>query len=83
MNQEQVEGANVLNARGDRGILMVLGHLKPGVTPAQAVADLNSIGAYLEKSYPKDDGQMTFSLARPGLAGDWFGRPLTGISCRH
>ena len=49
---------------------MTLGHLKPGVTPAQAIADLNSIGAYLEKTYPKDDGQMTFTLARPGLAGD-------------
>ena len=76
VNQEQVEGANVLNARGNRGILMVLGHLKAGVTRAQAVGDLNSIGSYLEKTYPKDDGQMTFTLARPGLAGDWLGRPL-------
>ncbi len=66
----------MLNARGNRGILMVMGHLKAGVTPAQAVADLNSIGSYLEKTYPKDDGQMTFTLARPGLAGDWLGRPL-------
>src|SRR3989454_8794806 len=55
---------------------MVLGHLKAGVTPSQAVADLNSIGSYLQKTYPKDDGQMTFSLTRPGLAGDWLGRPL-------
>ena len=31
--------------------------------------DPNSIGAYLEKTYPKDDSQ-TFSLARPGLYGD-------------
>ena len=76
VNQEQMEGANVLNARGNRGILMVLGHLKAGVTPAQAVADLNSIGSYLEKTYPKDDGQMTFSLTRPGLTGDWLGGPL-------
>ncbi len=76
VNQEQVEGVNVLNARGKRGILMVLGHLKAGVTPSQAVADLNSIGSYLEKTYPKDDGQMTFSLTRPGLTGDWLGRPL-------
>jgi predicted permease len=76
VNQEQVEGANVLDARGKRGLLMVLGHLKAGVTPAQAVADLNSIGSYLEKTYPKDDGQMTFTLARPGLAGDWLGGPL-------
>ena len=76
VNQEQVEGSYVLNARGNRNILMVLGHLKAGVTPAQAVADLNSIGAYLEKSYPKDDGQMTFTLVRPGLTGDWLGGPL-------
>jgi predicted permease len=76
VNQEQVEGVNALNARGNRGILMVLGHLKAGATPAQAVADLNSIGSYLEKTYPKDDGQMTFSLTRPGLTGDWLGGPL-------
>ena len=56
----------------------MLGHLKPGVTPAQAVADLNSIGSYLEKSYPKDDGNMTFTLARPGLAGDMLGPAGTG-----
>ncbi len=79
VNQEQVEGANVLDARGNRGILMVLGHLKPGVTPSQAVVDLNSIGSYLEKTYPKYDGNMTFSLARPGLAGDWLGAPLKGF----
>src|SRR3989454_7923184 len=62
---------------------MVLGHLKAGVTPSQAVADLNSIGSYLQKTYPKDDGQMTFSLTRPGLYGDYLGRPvrafLTGL----
>jgi predicted permease len=76
VNQEQVEGVNVLDVRANRGLLMVLGHLKAGITPAQAVADLNSIGSYLEKTYPKDDGQMTFALARPGLAGDWLGGPL-------
>jgi predicted permease len=76
VDQEQLEGTYVLDARGNRNILMVLGHLRAGVTPAQAVADLNSVGSYLEKTYPKDDGHMTFSLTRPGLAGDWFGRPL-------
>ncbi len=76
VNQEQLEGKNVLDARGNRGILMVMGHLKAGVTTQQAVADLNSIGTYLEKTYPKDDGNMTFALTRPGLAGDWLGKPL-------
>jgi predicted permease len=76
IDQEQIEGLSVLNERSNRNILMVLGHLKTGVTPAQAIADLNSVGSYQEKTYPKEDGHMTFSLARPGLAGDWFGRPL-------
>ena len=64
---------NLLTARGTRWISLVLGHLKPGVTPAQAVADLNSIGSDLEKSYPKDDGQMIFTLASPSLFGDAAG----------
>jgi predicted permease len=76
VNHEQVEGKNVLNARGSRWIFMVMGHLKPEVTPAQAIVDLNSIGSYLEKTYPKDDGQMTFTLARPSLYGDYLGRPV-------
>src|SRR6202011_5173668 len=55
---------------------MTMGHLKARVTPAQAVADLNSIGSYLEKTYPKDDDQRSFTLARPGLYGDYLGRPV-------
>ena len=68
-----MQGLKVLNARGDRDIFMVLGHLKPGVTPAQAIADLNSVGSYLEKSYPKTDAHMTYTLARPSLVGDIWG----------
>jgi predicted permease len=75
VNQEQIDGASFLNARGNRWVFMTLGHLKQGVSPAQAVADLNSIGSYLEKTYPGDDAQMTFVLARPGLYGDYLGRP--------
>jgi predicted permease len=72
VNAEQIDGRSFLNARGTRWVFEVIGHLKPGVTPAQTIADLNSIGSYLEKTYPKDDGQSTFSLVRPGLHGDFF-----------
>src|SRR3989440_1119955 len=47
-----------------------------GIQARQAIADLNSIGSYLEKTYPKDDAQMSFTLAREGLPGDVFGRAL-------
>jgi predicted permease len=76
VNQEQVEGVNDLNARGKRFVFMTMGHLKAGTTPAQAIADLNSIGSYLEKTYPKDDDQRTFTLARPSLYGDYLGQPV-------
>jgi predicted permease len=73
VNEEQLEGFSALEARGNRWVFQVMGHLKTGVTPAQAIADLNAIGSDLEKAYPKDDGQMTFVLARPGLYGDFLG----------
>jgi predicted permease len=76
VNQEQVDGTSYLKARANRWVFMVMGHLKAGVTPAQAVADLNSIGSYLETHYPKDDGKLDFLLARPSLYGDYLGRPM-------
>jgi ABC-type antimicrobial peptide transport system permease subunit len=45
VHQEQIEGTNSLSARGNHWLFQVVGHLKPGVTVAQAVADLNAIGA--------------------------------------
>jgi len=77
MNHGQFSGnEGELNVRGNRWIFMTLGHLKPGVSVAQATGDLNSIGASLERAYPKDDGKMTFTLMRPGLYGDYLGRPV-------
>ena len=75
VNQEP----QLINDRGRRDIFMTLGHIKPGVTPAQAIADLNSIGAYLEKTYPKDDAWMTYTLARPSLVGDMLGPAVKGF----
>ena len=76
VDREQVEGSSFLNARGTRWILGAMGHLKAGVTPAQAAGDLNAIGSYLEKAYPKDDSKMVFSLVRPSFFGDFLGRTV-------
>jgi predicted permease len=77
VNQEQVSGVNLLESRGSRAaIFSMLGHLREGVSPAQAAADLNSIGSYLEKTYPKDDGHVNFGLARPSLYGNLLGPPV-------
>jgi predicted permease len=83
VNEEQIEGRDVLSARDNPWIYLALGHLKAGVTSAQAISDLNSIGSYLEKTYPKEHGRTTFSLSRPSLYGDYLGSRveafLTGL----
>jgi predicted permease len=76
VNHEQVDPGYDLNTRGIRWIFEAVGHLKPGVTRAQAIADLNTIGAYLKETYSKDEGNVTFTLARPSLYGDYLGRPV-------
>jgi predicted permease len=83
VNQQQLEGKNYLNDRGKRWVFSVMGHLKPGVTREQAMTDLNSIGADLKSRYPKEDNDMSFTLAPPSLYGDRVGAPakafLTGL----
>jgi predicted permease len=74
--EHPVLGADDLAARGDHWVFDVIGYLKPGVSEAQAAADLNGIGSALEKAYPKDENKMTFKLTRPGLYGDYLGRPV-------
>lgn len=69
-----VSGYDGLKYRGNHSSF-VIGHLKPGVTPAQATADLNALGSWLSKTYPQDDDGINFSLARPGLVGDMLGGP--------
>jgi predicted permease len=74
VEQPTVNGSNDLQYRGNHS-LFTIGRLRPGVTPAQATADLNTIGASLAKAYPSDDDGVWFSLARPGLVGDYLGGP--------
>jgi predicted permease len=74
MDLPQIGGWDPLEQRGSH-FTWVVGHLKPGVTPAAATSDLNTIAATLAKSYPKEDDGLKFSLARPGLVGDTLGQP--------
>ena len=75
VEQPQVDGTTLLNARGNRWLGMVA-RPKGTVTGAQAVAELNAIGTQLEATYPKDDDKMRFVLSRSTLGGDAFEQPV-------
>jgi predicted permease len=73
VNEEQVAGDHILDTRSNtHGVFEAFGHLRPGVTPAQANADVNAVGGWLEKTYPKEVSHKPSSLAREGLTS--FGR---------
>jgi predicted permease len=82
VDRPEITGGQSLDERGNHNS-WVAGHLKPGVTPAAAAADLNAIAASLAKNYPKSDDGLTLKLTRPGLAGNTLGRPtrafMTGL----
>ncbi|MBV9613650.1 MAG: ABC transporter permease [Acidobacteriaceae bacterium] len=70
VNQQQVDGEDWLTPRGTtKGIFESFGHLKPGVTAAQAAADLDRVASYLEKVYPQEFAKRQSSIVREGLAG--------------
>ena len=76
VNQEQLESGAPLSDRGNRdAVFMVMGHLKAGVTPTQAAADVNAIWSAIVESYPNNHKASTFVLERPGLYGEHLGGP--------
>jgi predicted permease len=74
VDKPQIADGDSLEERGNHSD-WVIGHLRPGVTPASATADLNVIAASLAKTYPKADDGLKFVLSQPGLAGNSLGRP--------
>lgn len=73
VQQPQLADWAGLDQRGSHW-LWIVGRLKPGVTPAQASAELNTLAGSLAKTYPNDDAGLQFSLAKPGLVGDYLGK---------
>ncbi|MGA7107979.1 MAG: ABC transporter permease [Terracidiphilus sp.] len=74
VNEEQVEGYSFLTKRINHGIYVV-GMLRPGVTPRQALDNLNAIAHQLTREHPVDDDGLGILLAKPGLMGDFLGGP--------
>jgi len=64
MMAEQILPAQQRNALSDRATPLVtaVGRLKPGITLAQARAEMNTIAAALEKEYPDADQGQTVTL---------------------
>ncbi|HEV8146709.1 MAG TPA: ABC transporter permease [Bryobacteraceae bacterium] len=78
--QRQIEPGFEWIEERTAGNIFVVGRLKPGVTMAQAEANLSSVAARLAQTYPKDNGGMGVSLSRPGLVGSYLRGAVTGFA---
>ena len=68
VNQQQLGGGDPNERSNTGGVFEEFGHLKPGVTPAQAAADVNAVSAYLERTYPKEIAHKSTIISRMGLS---------------
>ena len=73
-NEASLDGTNWLDARSIPQVYSVV-RIKDGVTMPQVQAELNTISARIARQYPKDDEKLSLKLTRPGLMGDFFGKP--------
>jgi putative ABC transport system permease protein len=70
MSNDLLGNTRFLDRRGVRWFLAV-GRLKPGVTAAQAQADMDAVSAALAKEFP--DTNEGFAVEVKGLQQAWFG----------
>ncbi len=74
-NASQLVGEGQLDSRSSQW-MWTIGRRKPGVSVAEAEADLNRIGHELAREYPKTDERDAFRLAEPGFLGNTLGPAL-------
>jgi predicted permease len=80
VRQPEIEVGNPWLENRATGNTMVIGRLRPGVTPDAATANLSAIAAALAREYPRTDVTTRYSLTRPGLFGSTLRTPMTAFT---
>ena len=73
-NEASLDGINWLNDRLAKPVFPIA-RLKDGITLPQAQAELKTIAARIRRQNPKEEDNVAFWVAPPGLAGDFIARP--------
>jgi len=67
VEQETLGGNSLTDRANTQALFETFGHLKPGVTPEQAEADVNRVAAELGRAYPKEFEVRHMVVGRTGL----------------
>lgn len=77
VEQETIGGSSLTDRSTTQALFETFGHLKAGVTPKQAEADVNRVAAELAKAYPKEFESKHMVVGRTGLTA--FRGPVHGF----
>ncbi|HEX4287156.1 MAG TPA: ABC transporter permease [Terracidiphilus sp.] len=77
VQQEAIGGNSLTDRANTQALFETFGHLKPGITPAQAEADVNRIARELAQTYPKEFEAKHMVVGRTGLTA--FSGPVHGF----
>ncbi len=80
MMQAQIEIGNPWLENRATSNTWIAGGLKPGVTPAVALANLNAVAAAIAREHPQSDEGLRLKLASPGFVGDALGQPVKAFT---
>lgn len=75
LNEAQIEGYNWIDEPSDYNAWLIA-RVKPGISEAQAEANLNSIAAQISREHPDRDKGLSFKMAQPGFLGDMLSGPV-------
>jgi predicted permease len=73
-NEASLEGVDWLNQWHEKNIGVVV-RIKDGVSLPEAQAQLATIAGRIQRINPAEEEGLGFTLARPGLVGDYVGKP--------
>ena len=68
VEQEVIGGNSITDRANTAALFETFGHLKPGVTPKQAEADVNRVAEELAKAYPREFEGKHMVVGRTGLS---------------
>lgn len=77
VEQELIGGNSLTDRATSQTLFETVGHLKAGVTPAQAEADVNAVAGNLAKTYPRDFEAKHIVIGRTGFTA--FAGPVHGF----
>ena len=74
IDQQELDGYSNVEQRGNHNTWLI-GRLKPSVSWTEAEADLNLLSHRLGTLHKEDEG-LAYRLSKPGLIGDFLGKPV-------